>query len=82
MAKTSSTPAAVEELPVVESITMQRTPKGWIVVILRSKGDRVVDKEIVCEPQAKVYASESLKIQVVNRFIREISRPESAGRGE
>lgn len=67
---------AVEELPVVESVTMQRTPKGWIVVILRSRGEHIVDKEIVCEPQPKVFASESLKIQVVNRFIREQpSRP-------
>lgn len=72
MAKPQNSPIPVaEDLPVVESITLQRTPKGWIVVILRSKGDRVVDKEIVCEPQARAFANESLKIQVVNRFIRD-----------
>lgn len=64
-------PPVVEELPVVESITMQRTPKGWIVVVLKSRGDKIVDKEIVCEPQPKAYATESLKIQVMNRLIRE-----------
>lgn len=58
-----------EELPMVESLTWRRTPKGWVVILLRSRGDRILETETLHEPQAKAYAAEQLKVAVVTRLI-------------
>lgn len=67
-------PSPVEDLPLVPSLTLQRTSKGWIVVLLQSRGDKIVAKEILGEPQQKAYAIELLKIEVVKRLILETVR--------
>lgn len=58
-----------DELPVVESLGLVRVPKGWVAVLLHSQGDRVVDREIIGEPESRAYAVERLKIEIVRRFI-------------
>jgi hypothetical protein len=62
--------APVEEEPrVVESIGFEQTPKGWVVLVIKTRGDRVVSKDLAGEPAGKSTASEFLKMTVAKRLI-------------
>jgi hypothetical protein len=57
------------ELPLVESLGWCRLDKGWVVVSLTTQGDRVVDREVLCEPMSLANARLELQVQVVRRLI-------------
>ena len=58
-----------EDLPVLESLGIAHSPKGWVVFKLTTQGHTILDKELLSEPLAKTYAQEQLKIAVVKTFI-------------
>lgn len=56
------------ELPIVESIGLQKTAKGHVVVLVKTQGDKVLDRELLSEPGSQVLAMEWFKIQTVRRI--------------
>ncbi len=60
----------MSDLPVVESITLQRTAKGWVVIMLKSQGRTIIDEEILSDkPMAREYACNTLRMEVARRFL-------------
>lgn len=70
-ARVTPTPVARQEddLPVFESIGLAKTPKGWVVVLQKTQGQRVLDTEILEGPAPRAIVSEALKIAVVRRLL-------------
>lgn len=57
------------KLPVVESIGMQKTVKGWVVVWLRTQGDKVLEADVLTEPGSRALGMERFKIECVRRVL-------------
>jgi hypothetical protein len=57
------------ELPIVNAIGLAKVPRGWVVVKLQTQGDRVIDKEILTEPEARVSALMDLRIAVAKNLM-------------
>lgn len=61
--------APAQEDKVVETLGFEQTAKGWVVIVVRSQGNRVLAKDVVSEPAGKHVAVELLKINVSKRLI-------------
>lgn len=57
-----------EKLPILETMGLVRVPKGWTVVLVVSQGLKIIDKQVLSEPEDKLVAWERLKIENVRRF--------------
>jgi hypothetical protein len=61
---------AADELPIVTSLGLARVKGGYLVVQVKTQGDRVVEKELVeGDPVPRAVAHESLKIAIVKRLL-------------
>lgn len=70
--KTTKAPVTpeIDELPVVESVGMTRTAKGYVVFSVKSQGRAIVAEEILTDgPQPRTHAENVLKVEIVKRFI-------------
>lgn len=57
-----------DELPIVDAIGWARSPKGWVIVALKTQGEKVLEKEILSEPSAFAIAWERLRVNVIHRL--------------
>lgn len=57
-----------DELPVVDAIGWARSPKGWVIVHLKTQGEKVLEKEVLSEPSAFAIAWERLRVNVIHRL--------------
>ncbi len=58
-----------EELPIIESIGLARTSKGYMVVVLTTQGDRFLDRKLLTEsPEPFNVARERARIEVIHRI--------------
>lgn len=56
-------------LPIVEALGLVKLPKGWSVVLIRTQGERVIEKEVLRGPEPKAVALEALRLAFVRRFL-------------
>lgn len=63
------TPKVEDELPILESIGWVHLPKGWIVILTRSQGDKIIEKEILTEPESRSVAAERMRILMVRKVL-------------
>lgn len=72
--KITVTPAAVTkdeapELPIVQCLGLAKTPRGWVVIGLTVQGDRVLEREVLSEPEPVGFAAERMKTEVVKAYV-------------
>lgn len=65
----SPTKPVVEDLPVIETVGFEQTAKGWVVVVARLQGSRVLSRDVVGEPANKQNGVELLRITIAKRLI-------------
>jgi hypothetical protein len=59
-----------KELPIVESVGLAPSGRGWVVVTLTTQGDRVIDREVVSvDPEPKAYAARRAMQEVIKQFV-------------
>lgn len=63
-----------DELPVVEAIGWVKQPRGWVVVHLRTQGDKVIEREILSEPVSLASAWQQLRVGVITRLWQKASK--------
>ncbi len=56
------------ELPFVESLGIHKSPKGWVVVWLKTQGDKVLERDVLSEPGGRSLAMERFKIETIRRL--------------
>lgn len=62
--------AAREPDPIVESIGLAKHPRGWVVVLITTQGDKVLSKEVVSrDPEAKAHAAMRAQTEIVKHFV-------------
>ncbi len=63
-------PPIEDEDPIVYSVGIARTSKGWVSFQLATQGNRVIDRELLDDsPTSRVAAFERLKIRAAQRFL-------------
>lgn len=58
------------ELPIKESMSLERRAGGWFVMVYKTQGDKVVEVEKI-GPDCKMVMVERYKIMFVRKFISE-----------
>jgi hypothetical protein len=64
--------APAPELPIVPSVGLARVDGGWVVVMLHSQGDEILEREILNEdgkPMSQQSAHTLLRVAVAQRLI-------------
>lgn len=61
-------------LPVVESLGWCYAEGGWCVVLLKTQGDKVLERDILSGPEPFTVAWERLKVDLVKHLYRGASR--------
>lgn len=57
-------------LPTVDSIGITRAGKGWVVVMVSTKGDKVVGKTVLSvDPEPKSYAAMRAQNEIAKHFV-------------
>lgn len=71
MAKVKSEPESVQDLPVVESITIQNVGASkFACILIRTQGEQIVGTEVLGDPGAKGYAVMEFKKWAARFFQR------------
>lgn len=68
------TTKAVEELPIVTSLGIQRVKGGWVTVLVQTQGDSVVHRELIDEPHDLAMAWERFRIASVKKIYMGVMR--------
>jgi hypothetical protein len=71
----SLVPAApFDELPVVESVGWVKQARGWVVVHLKTQGDKVIEQEVLSEQSTLASAWERLRVSVITKLWEKASK--------
>lgn len=68
--KTSPPPELESELPTTELLGWVQLPRGWAVLRVQTQGDRVIDREVLHEPDTKGISLEKMRVAFVRLFMQ------------
>jgi hypothetical protein len=57
------------ELPVVEAVGLTKHKGLWVAFAVKVQGDRVLEHEVLGEPESRTTASDRAKIAFAKRFL-------------
>ena len=58
-----------DDLPIGEGVVLVKTNKGYVVLVVKTQGERILDKEVHSGPDPRAQANEQLKVAVVRYLL-------------
>lgn len=68
--KIETSPAAASaELPTVTTLGVQPVSKGFVVVLVQTRGDRVIGRDVLCLPMKRFEAEDVFRVECFKKGV-------------